>query len=54
MSFNWVCHEIQLGPNYGLSVASPTDLVAEAKRIGEDAARSLLGNARSLLVHKEL
>ena len=42
MSFNWVHHEFQLGPmrrtNYGLPVVSPTDLVAEAKRIGEDVA----------------
>ncbi len=64
MSFTWVHHEFQLGSvrrtNYGLLVASPTDLVAEAKRIGEDTAgkwaedRSLQGNAQSPLVRQEL
>jgi hypothetical protein len=84
MSFNWVHHEFQLGlvrrTNYGLPVVSPTDLVAEAKRIGglrgdrNDSEpsltrnirdvlaaplmvnndRSQLGNARALLVRKEL
>jgi hypothetical protein len=54
MSFTWACHEFQLGPNYVLSVARPTDPVAEAKRKGEDRARSRQANARSLLVHKEL
>ena len=59
MSFNWVRHEFQLGTNYGLPVASPTDVVAEANRIGEDVAgkwaddRPLRGNAQSLLVCKE-
>ena len=42
MSFDWVHHECHLGPirrtNYGLPVVSLTDLVAEAKRIGEDVA----------------
>ena len=60
MRSNRVCHEFQLGRNYGLPVASPIDPVAEANRIGEDVARewadavSLQGNARSLLVRKEL
>jgi hypothetical protein len=60
MSFNWVCREFQLGSNYGLPVASRTDLVAEAKRIGEATAgkwadgRSFRGNAQSLLVREEL
>ena len=64
MSFNWVQHEFQLGSvprtNYGLPVASPTDLLAEAKRIDEDPAgmcaedRPLQGKAQSPLVPQEL
>jgi hypothetical protein len=64
MSFNWVQHEFRLGSvprtNYGLPVASPTDLLAEAKGIGEDTAgkwaedRPLQGNAQSALVRQEL
>jgi hypothetical protein len=59
MGFNWVRHEFQLGTNYGLPVARPTDVVAEANRIGEDVAgkraddRPRRGNAQSLLVYKE-
>ena len=47
MSFNWVHHEFELGPvrttNYGLPVASSTDLVDEAKRIGADVAGKWAG-----------
>jgi hypothetical protein len=60
MSFNWVRHEFQLGTNYGLPVANPTDVEAETYRIGEDVAgkwaedRPFWENTQSLLVCKEL
>jgi hypothetical protein len=59
MSFNWVRHEFQLGTKYGLPVAGPTDVEAEANRIGEVVAgkraddRPLRGDTQSLFVGKE-
>jgi hypothetical protein len=50
MSFNWV-------PTTVSPVVSPTDRVAEAKRIGGPKGYrndSELGNAQALLVRKEL